>query len=106
MERALRNSAFVNGRLRVMKKRCGECLLSDNKIVSDERRSHILRDCARTGNHFLCHKGSLVDEDIVCRGFYDEGIGHDSPNQAMQLAHRLWLTDFTEPGENDGSEST
>lgn len=87
-----------------MRKRCNECLLSDSKIVSDERCSQILRDCARTGNHFLCHKGTLMNEDIVCRGFYDEGIGHDRPNQALQVAHRLGLVDFTEPGENDGSE--
>jgi hypothetical protein len=100
---ALMPSAFDGRRFSVMRKRCDECLFSDAKIVSGERRSQILRSCARTGNHFLCHKGTLVNENIVCRGFYDEGLGHDRPNQALQIASRLGLVVFVEPGEQDGS---
>jgi len=87
-------NAVVNGRLRVMSKRCAECLMSDGKIVSDRRRASLLRECQRKGTYFLCHKGTIAGEAIVCRGFYDTGS-----NQMCRIADRLGVVDFTEPGK-------
>lgn len=69
-----------------MSKRCSECLLTDGKIVSDERRDGLLRDCERSGRYFLCHKGTIEGAAIVCRGFYELGT-----NQTVQVATRLGL---------------
>lgn len=57
--------------LRVMEKRCDECLYSMRKIVSDERRDEVLVHCERTETHFVCHKGSLAGVDVMCRGHWD-----------------------------------
>ena len=86
--------AFDGKRLSVMSKRCSECLMSDGKIVGDARKAELLRDCKRSGRYFLCHKGTITNEAIVCRGFYDT-----VPNQALQVADRLGLVAFVEPKE-------
>lgn len=88
------NDAFDGSRLHVMSKRCAECLLSKGKIVSDKRKELILDDCKRSGKYFLCHKGTMNGEAIVCRGFFDT-----VPNQAVQIASRLGLVAFVEPKE-------
>jgi len=87
-----KRSAVEDFKLRVMSKRCEQCLMSKGKIVSDSRRDEILEQCERSGKYFLCHKGSMVNEEIVCRGFYDE-----VPNQALRMASRLGIVKFTEP---------
>jgi len=68
--------------------------MSDGKIVGDARKDQILRDCKRSGRYFLCHKGTIADEAIVCRAFFDT-----VPNQAVQVAERLGLVAFVEPKE-------
>lgn len=55
--------------LEVMRKPCGQCLFSDNRIVSAKRKADILADCARSDSHFECHKGTIVGRRIVCAGF-------------------------------------
>lgn len=52
-------------------KRCGECLTTRNRIVSGERAAEIVRECRRTGNHFVCHKGSVAGQIVHCRGVHD-----------------------------------
>lgn len=54
-----------------MKRRCNECLFSKNKIVSDQRKTEILRRCHTKKKHFVCHKASIEHRDIECRGFFD-----------------------------------
>lgn len=77
------------GKLRVCEKRCNECLFSNNKIVSDERKLNLLEQCARTGRYFLCHKHRGVA--VVCRGFFDE-----QANPMCQVAERLGAVDLVE----------
>lgn len=55
--------------LEVMRRPCGQCLFSRNRIVSAERKAEILADCARRDSHFECHKGTLDGRQIVCAGF-------------------------------------
>lgn len=57
--------------LKVCEKQCDQCLFSKNRIVSGRRMKEILTDCIRNDSHFVCHKGTIENENIVCRGFYD-----------------------------------
>ena len=64
-----------------MKKCCNECLFTQNKVVSDERKDEILSKCSHDDNHFNCHKAS----GVVCAGFYNE-VG---TSQMIRIAERL-----------------
>ena len=61
--------AFDGKNFHVTNKRCDECLFSDAKIVDDDRRDFILKECRRKDTYFLCHKGTMTGKPIVCRGF-------------------------------------
>lgn len=52
--------------LKVLRKRCDQCLFSKARIVSAERKAEVLRTCKRRDTHFVCHKTT----DAVCHGFY------------------------------------
>lgn len=77
--------------LEVSKKCCGQCLLTKNKIVSDERRDELIKDTVAKDTHFTCHKGSIVGRDIVCRGFYDK-----YPSTLIQVSGRLGAVKFVD----------
>ena len=57
--------------LRIMARRCNECLYSRNKIVSDRERDHVLKVCELTETHFICHKASNAGHDVMCRGHWE-----------------------------------
>lgn len=80
-----------NGAFLVQKKRCDECLFSESKIVDDDRREEVLRECQQLNTHFICHKASINDLDVCCRGFFDEGRDARS-----RLAKQLGLVEFVE----------
>ena len=67
---------------------CKQCLLSKNKIVSDERRAEILKECLSSGTHFICHKASIDDKDICCAGFFAK-FKNDIPK--IQIFERLGM---------------
>ena len=56
--------------LKVCKQECNECLFSENRIVSGKRMKEIIKDCVKNDTHFICHKGTIKNQDIVCGGFY------------------------------------
>lgn len=70
---------------KVYAERCDQCLFSKDKIVSDARRTQILKDCRRRDSHFICHKS----KDVCCRGFYDT----QSCN-LIRIAGRLGAIEF------------
>ena len=82
----------------VYDKRCDQCLFSKDKIVGDVRRKEILAQCEADGTYFLCHKASIVGDDVCCRGFYDaEG------SAIVQIAKRLGVVRFVPlPEKKDG----
>ena len=83
--------------LKVMQKRCDQCLFSDAKIVSQRRANDILKKCARTDSHFECHKGTMVGDQIVCRGFFDV-----STSQMIRIAGRLGAIEYVnDPTKED-----
>jgi hypothetical protein len=71
---------------KVMEKRCDQCLFGKDKIVSNERRSEIIRDITRKDSYFICHKA----KEIACRGDWDQrGCG-----QMGRIAGRLNAVEF------------
>ena len=70
---------------KVKEERCGECLFSKDKVVSNERRKDILSDCARNDSHFNCHK----EEGVCCRGFFDT-----SSSNMIRISGRLGMIEF------------
>ena len=77
--------------LKVARKRCDQCLFSENKIVSEARKEELL-ECVKKGLYFVCHKFSIaVDDTVGCRGFYDV-----CPSQAQQVLGCLGMVDFVE----------
>ncbi len=76
-------------RFPVRQKRCDACLFSAARLVSEQRKSLILRECDAKHTAFQCHKATLLGQYIVCRGFYDE---HDS--LVVGLAKLLNVVDF------------
>lgn len=75
---------------KVMSKQCDQCLYGPNKIVSDARRRQILRSLSREDNHFICHKATLVGQDIACRADWDKRCG----GQLGRIAERLGAAEF------------
>ena len=80
--------------LKVMKKCCNQCLFTKNKIVSDERKAQLLRDCKRDDHFFICHKASLAGETIVCSGYQQ-----NMSNSSTQIAERLGMINWVNPND-------
>jgi len=79
--------------LKIFKECCGNCLLSENTIVSPKRVKEIVKDCANNQTHFICHKSSMKDEEVVCKKYYDT-LGYKS--QLVRIAQRLGAIEFVE----------
>jgi len=75
--------------MKVMSKRCDQCLFSKRRIVSARRKAEVLAECERKDSHFECHKGTISGVAAGCRGFYDE-----RPSTAQQVFGRLGLIEF------------
>lgn len=62
---------------KVQIKQCNQCLFSANKIVSNERKRELIRNCVNMDSFFVCHKQQTVGgkQDfglgLCCRGFFD-----------------------------------
>lgn len=79
----------------VMKERCAECLYGSDKIVSNACRAEILRELEQKDSHFICHKASLADRNVACRGDFDQrGCG-----QLGRIMGRLNAIRFVEEAE-------
>jgi hypothetical protein len=81
---------------RVCKKRCDQCLFSSAKVVGDDRKLDILRDCVKEDAHFICHKFTLAEgpgSQVCCRGFYD---ANPAATNLMRIAGRLGAVEFVE----------
>lgn len=70
--------------LAVMRSPCNECLFSRRRLVSAERKAAIIKDCLATDTHFLCHKGTLFDQQIVCAAWAKRYT-----SQGIRIAGRL-----------------
>ncbi|QNJ59133.1 hypothetical protein [Vibrio phage vB_ValS_PJ32] len=77
--------------LKVAKKCCGQCLFTSKRIVSEQRKDSLIRDCVKNDTHFTCHKATIKKEDVVCRGFYE----NHSTNM-IRISGRLGMIEFVE----------
>jgi hypothetical protein len=77
----------------VCEKRCDQCLFSANKIVSDSRKTKLLKEIARAQSYFVCHKATINGKETCCRGFYDTMGG---ASQMVRIAERLSAVKFVE----------
>lgn len=75
----------------VLDRPCDECLFSPNRIVSGERAAEVIRSCQESGTHFSCHKATIVDADVCCRGFYDRFPNH---TPGMRISSMFGLDRF------------
>ena len=69
----------------LMSRCCDQCLMTDRKVVSDARRKQIVQQTLKEDCAFFCHKGSMVDRNIACRGHFDSTGG----GQMARIAGRL-----------------
>ena len=84
--------------LKIYSSCCKNCLLSDDRIVSLERAKEIIAECKDEQNYFICHKASMIGEEIVCKKFYDE-LGQHS--QMVRIAERLNMIEFVEQEDSE-----
>lgn len=84
--------------LKVYKECCNNCLLSDNRIVSQKRAKEIIQDCSKKQTHFICHKASIEEKEIICKKFYDS-FGYKS--QMVRIAQRLNFIEFIEQSDSE-----
>ena len=78
---------------KVTKSCCNQCLFGPDKIVSDRRKTNLLKEITREQSYFVCHKSTIKGEDTCCRGFY-ETMGHHS--QIIRIAERIGAIEFVE----------
>ena len=77
--------------LQVTKKCCGQCLFGKNKIVSDKRKQQLLNDIERKDTHFICHKATIKNKEVVCRGFYE-----NKTSNMIRISQRLGMVEFVD----------
>lgn len=92
---------MASGDMQVMDKRCAECLFSAAKVVSDARRDEILEYCNRTHVAFECHKATIADRRVTCRGFYDARA-----SLAVRLARMFGWVQFVSLTAGDSDAAT
>ncbi len=79
--------------LKVYKECCKNCLLSPDRIVSPQRAKDIIKNCAKDQTHFICHKATIENKEIVCKTFYDK-FGHVS--QMVRIAERMNMIELVD----------
>jgi len=87
---------------KVYKQECKNCLLSNNSIVSPERRKEIIEEIKKDQSFFICHNATINQENICCQKFYKK-LGHTS--NIIRIAERLNFVEFVDQ-DNDSSKFT
>ncbi len=77
--------------MKISNKCCGQCLFSKNKIVSDDRKEQLLDKIKDEDSHFICHKATIANQDIVCRGFYE-----NKTSNLIRISERLNMIEFVD----------
>lgn len=84
---------------KVANKCCDQCLMSDNKIVSDKRKEELLDSIMHEESHFVCHKATINGEDVCCRGWFEE---HGRDVNKIRIFERIGCIEYVdvEPKED------
>jgi len=84
---------------KVYKKQCGNCLFSEDRLVSKERVRNILEECRKDQTHFVCHKSTMNGGgNVCCKAFWDK-MGHVS--QLARIAQRLGQVEFVDQPDTE-----
>ena len=75
----------------VRRRHCDQCLYTERKLVSNERRRQILRECRENDTFFNCHKSTIKGEIACCHGFYKR---HPYATSVMRHAAKHKLIHF------------
>lgn len=67
-------------------RRCDQCLTTRQRIVSGGRAAEIIRDCRVRDVHFQCHKGSIANLNLHCRGVHEI-----APDRAFRFAKAVGI---------------
>lgn len=81
--------------MKIYKKQCSNCLFSNNPIVSVKRKANLLKGIIKNQQYFICHKATQKQEDIMCKGFYDNFGKH---SQTLRIAQRLKVVEMVDHG--------
>lgn len=55
----------------LMARRCGECLVTKERIVPGSRAAELVAKCRADDVKFLCHKSTMAGGAVACRGVHD-----------------------------------
>ena len=61
-------------------------------MVRPGRQKQILEECKRKDSHFVCHKATLLGQEVCCRGFYDR-----VSTNPIRIMQRLDAIEFIDP---------
>lgn len=78
-----------NLQIKVCSQKCGQCLFSPTKIVTDERKKEILNDLKVRQMHFFCHKGTINGQNVICYGSILAGHNKELLDKARQMGMLL-----------------
>lgn len=74
--------------IKVCEKPCDQCLFSDKKIVSDERKEEIITELEANEGWFECHKGTINEDRHMCYGWY---IRYKDIIGILKIANRMGM---------------
>ncbi len=77
---------------------CQNCLLSKDRIVSPKAAKEILKEVISTQSHFICHKATIENKDIVCKSFYDNFKQY---SKLIRFAEWLGILEFVPHTNNE-----
>ena len=96
MAKSATSDAFDGQHLLVADKACAQCLFSKNKLVTEEGKREILRDCYKSGSYFICHEATIAGRAVICHNFAKSTNG--AGNQAIRVAQFFGVIKYVEPG--------
>ena len=78
---------------KVCAEQCDQCLFTPNRIVSVKRMKQLLKQLAREDSYFECHKHTINQRSVCCRGDYNR---NPHRTNLMRIAHRLNAVRFVD----------
>lgn len=82
-------------KFKIMAERCNECLYGPDKIVSNCRRKELIKELNQKDDFFICHKATIEQQAVACRGDWDQRLC----GQAGRIAGRLGILEFVSESE-------
>jgi hypothetical protein len=88
-------NVYRNGRVHVLTKRCATCVFRPGNLMSlsPGRLRDLIDDNREADSALTCHETLMIDEQAICRGFFDL----DPKTQPLQVAERIGIITFVEP---------